>query len=89
MQDNDIVWFGRAADLRIYSVITTTVMLGISLVGASWESRVQLVMLVVLIIAILAFMIGSFVGPQSQLERDRGFVGYDGVCVWSTRDLWT
>ena len=71
------MWFGWAADLRIYSVITTTVILGISLIGASWESRVQFVMLVVLVVAILAFVIGSFVGPQSQTERDRGFVGYD------------
>jgi solute carrier family 12 sodium/potassium/chloride transporter 2 len=74
-----VVWFGRPADLRIYSLITTTLMLGISLIGSSFESRIQLLMLLVLIAAIICFFIGSFIGPQSQSDIDKGFLGYSGV----------
>lgn len=86
-QDAGVVWFGRPADLRIYSLITTTIMLGISLIGSSFESRIQLVMLLVLVVAIVAFFIGSFMGPQSQSDIDKGFLGYSGVCGGAYVDL--
>jgi hypothetical protein len=36
-------------------------------------------MLLVLIAAIICFFIGSFIGPQSQSDIDKGFLGYSGV----------
>ncbi|KNC85776.1 hypothetical protein SARC_02040 [Sphaeroforma arctica JP610] len=75
MNNNDATWFGKQADVRIIGIITITLLLGIAMIGTSWEAKIQLVLLTVLSGGIVVFMIGSFAGPDA-LQRDQGFVGY-------------
>lgn len=35
-------------------------------------------LLVILLVAIFDFIIGSFMGPKSELEEAKGFVGFNG-----------
>lgn len=42
-----------------------------------WEAKAQIVLLIILLAAIVDFLIGSVVGPKSDLEFAQGFVGYN------------
>nr|CAD7450927.1 unnamed protein product [Timema bartmani] len=39
--------------------------------------KAQLFLLVILLVAIFDFIIGTFIGPQTELAQVRGFVGFD------------
>jgi solute carrier family 12 sodium/potassium/chloride transporter 2 len=39
--------------------------------------QAQLGLLVILLVAIADFMIGTFIGPQNDEVKAKGFVGYD------------
>ena len=41
-------------------------------------TQAQIGLLVILLIAIVDFMIGSVIGPKSDLEKSKGFLGYNG-----------
>jgi len=43
-----------------------------------WEAKAQIFLLIILLLAIGDFMIGTFVGPKSEIERAQGFIGYNG-----------
>lgn len=58
--------------------ITIVVLLIIVIIGLEWEAKAQIFLLIILLVAIGDFMIGTFVGPKSDLERAEGFVGYSG-----------
>ncbi|XP_014229251.1 bumetanide-sensitive sodium-(potassium)-chloride cotransporter [Trichogramma pretiosum] len=64
-------------DIRVIGVITIAVLLLIVMVGMEWEAKTQIGLLVILLVAIADFVIGSLIGPKSDLERARGFVGYN------------
>ncbi|KYM96976.1 Bumetanide-sensitive sodium-(potassium)-chloride cotransporter [Cyphomyrmex costatus] len=64
-------------DIRIIGCITIVVLLIIVIIGLEWESKAQIFLLIILLMAIGDFMIGTFVGPKSDLERAQGFVGYN------------
>eukprot|EP01134_Creolimax_fragrantissima_P001336 CFRG1336T1 len=76
MEDNDTTWFGKQADIRIIGIVTITVLLGITMIGTSWEAKIQLVLLVVLLGGILVFFIGAFAGPQNNDQIAQGFTGF-------------
>lgn len=40
--------------------------------------KAQVVLLIILLAAIADFLIGSIIGPKSDTEYARGFVGYNG-----------
>ncbi|KYQ51345.1 Bumetanide-sensitive sodium-(potassium)-chloride cotransporter [Trachymyrmex zeteki] len=63
-------------DIRIIGCITIVVLLIIVIIGLEWEAKAQIFLLIILLVAIGDFMIGTFVGPKSDLERAEGFVGY-------------
>lgn len=42
--------------------------------------QAQIGLLVILLVAIADFMIGSFIGPKSDEERAKGFLGYNSMC---------
>uniref|UniRef100_A0ABD2XJF3 Bumetanide-sensitive sodium-(Potassium)-chloride cotransporter n=1 Tax=Trichogramma kaykai TaxID=54128 RepID=A0ABD2XJF3_9HYME len=68
----------RKIQYRSFSgVITIAVLLLIVMVGMEWEAKTQIGLLVILLVAIADFVIGSLIGPKSDLERARGFVGYN------------
>ncbi|XP_066994465.2 bumetanide-sensitive sodium-(potassium)-chloride cotransporter isoform X2 [Anabrus simplex] len=68
---------GAVHDIRIIGLITLIAILILAIVGMDWVTRTQMVLLVVLIASQLDFIIGSIVGPKSDLETARGFVGYN------------
>lgn len=47
------------------------------ILGMEWEAKAQVVLLFILLIAIGDFIIGTLIGPKSELERAKGFLGYD------------
>ena len=48
------------------------------MVGMEWEAKAQLGLLVILLIALADFFIGSLIGPKSDLERAKGYIGFNG-----------
>ncbi|KZC10308.1 Bumetanide-sensitive sodium-(potassium)-chloride cotransporter [Dufourea novaeangliae] len=65
-------------DIRIIGCITIVLLLVIVMVGLEWEAKAQIGLLVILLVAIADFAIGTFVGPKDDLEKAKGFVGYNG-----------
>lgn len=72
---------GGVQDIRIIGLITIVILLGIVVIGMEWEAKAQVVLLFILLIAIADFVIGTLIGPKSELDVARGFVGYNGKCV--------
>ncbi|XP_073977668.1 sodium chloride cotransporter 69 [Rhodnius prolixus] len=73
-------------DTRIIGSITIFVLLGIVIIGMEWEAKAQIGLLVILLIAILDFFIGALMGPQSDLSKARGFLGFDTATL--KENLW-
>ncbi|GAB0099647.1 bumetanide-sensitive sodium-(potassium)-chloride cotransporter [Sergentomyia squamirostris] len=68
---------GGVHDVRIIGTITIMALLGIVVIGMEWEAKAQFGLLIILLIAIVDFLIGSLIGPKSDLEIAKGFVGYN------------
>uniref|UniRef100_A0A1A9WEC2 SLC12A transporter C-terminal domain-containing protein n=1 Tax=Glossina brevipalpis TaxID=37001 RepID=A0A1A9WEC2_9MUSC len=68
---------GGIQDVRIIGSITILILLVIVVVGMEWEAKAQIGLLVILLVAIADFMIGSLIGPKSDLELSKGFLGYN------------
>uniref|UniRef100_A0A1L8DEN0 Putative k+/cl-cotransporter kcc1 n=2 Tax=Nyssomyia neivai TaxID=330878 RepID=A0A1L8DEN0_9DIPT len=66
-------------DVRIMGTITIIALLAIVVIGMEWEAKAQVGLLVILLVAIVDFIIGTFIGPKSDLEIAKGFVGYDAA----------
>ncbi|XP_058809410.1 bumetanide-sensitive sodium-(potassium)-chloride cotransporter isoform X2 [Phymastichus coffea] len=65
-----------SSDTRLIGVITVFVLLLIVMVGMEWEAKAQLGLLVILLVAIADFIVGTFIGPKSDQEKAKGFIGY-------------
>jgi solute carrier family 12 sodium/potassium/chloride transporter 2 len=48
------------------------------MVGMEWEAKTQIGLLGILLVAIADFFIGTFIGPKSNAEKAKGFIGYNG-----------
>ncbi|XP_063215626.1 bumetanide-sensitive sodium-(potassium)-chloride cotransporter-like isoform X2 [Bacillus rossius redtenbacheri] len=68
---------GAANDIRVVGVCTLVAILVLAVVGMDWVTRAQMVLLVVLIASQIDFVIGSALGPKSDEEVAKGFVGYN------------
>ncbi|XP_004525272.1 bumetanide-sensitive sodium-(potassium)-chloride cotransporter isoform X2 [Ceratitis capitata] len=68
---------GGIQDVRIIGCITITILLVIVVVGMEWEAKAQIGLLIILLVAIADFLIGSLIGPKSELEKAEGFIGYN------------
>ncbi|XP_063980196.1 bumetanide-sensitive sodium-(potassium)-chloride cotransporter [Diachasmimorpha longicaudata] len=64
-------------DIRIVGCMTIVVLLVIVMIGMEWEAKAQLGLLVILLIALVDFIIGTFIGPKSDHEYAKGFIGYN------------
>jgi solute carrier family 12 (sodium/potassium/chloride transporter), member 2 len=62
-------------DTRIIGTITLCIMIVVCAVGMEWESKAQNFLLVSIVAAIVCFIIGIIMGPQSEEEVSQGFVG--------------
>ncbi|XP_055703253.1 bumetanide-sensitive sodium-(potassium)-chloride cotransporter isoform X2 [Phlebotomus papatasi] len=66
-------------DVRIIGSITIIILLAIVVIGMEWEAKAQVGLLFILLVAIADFLIGTFIGPKSDLEIAKGFVGYNST----------
>ncbi|XP_019869994.2 bumetanide-sensitive sodium-(potassium)-chloride cotransporter [Aethina tumida] len=66
-------------DIRIIGCITLVLLTVIVVVGMEWEAKTQIGLLVILLIAIFDYIIGSLIGPRTELAKARGFVGYNST----------
>jgi len=66
---------GDKMDNRIYSVAALIIMQAIIIIGMEWEAKAQFVLLVTLLIAMANFVVGSVIGPRSDVQIAKGFIG--------------
>ncbi|KAJ8688514.1 hypothetical protein QAD02_024309 [Eretmocerus hayati] len=64
-------------DTRVIGVVTIVILLLIVVVGMEWEAKAQLGLLVILLAAIADFLLGTIIGPKSEEEKAKGFIGYN------------
>ena len=76
LKDNNALMVDETNDIRIIGLITVIILLGVTMVGLQWVVRTQIVLLVILVISIVNVTIGTFIGPQSEESKAKGFVGY-------------
>ena len=76
LRDNDSLIVDETNDIRIIGVITIVILLGVTMVGLQWVVRAQMILLIFLVVSILNVVIGTFIGPQSEESKSKGFVGY-------------
>lgn len=69
---------GGVQDTRIIGTITILILTVIVVVGMEWEAKAQIGLLIILLFAIGDYMVGSFIGPKSDLDVAKGFVGFNG-----------
>ncbi|KAK7068979.1 hypothetical protein SK128_015897 [Halocaridina rubra] len=77
-----MIFDGALNDIRLISCITLVFLVGICIVGMEWEARAQVVLLLVLLTAMIAFVIGAFIGPLNDEEIAKGFVGVNSTVFY-------
>ncbi|XP_014254054.1 bumetanide-sensitive sodium-(potassium)-chloride cotransporter isoform X1 [Cimex lectularius] len=73
---------GHIQDMRIIGSITIVVLLGIVIIGMEWEAKAQIGLLVILLVAIVDFFVGALMGPQSDLTKSKGYLGFTNEVLW-------
>ena len=76
LRENDSLIVDESNDIRIIGVVTIVILLGVTMVGLEWEVRAHTFFFIVLVISILNVVIGTFIGPQSEESKAKGFLGY-------------
>ncbi|KAI1714915.1 solute carrier family 12 domain-containing protein [Ditylenchus destructor] len=66
---------GDMNDIRIIGLVALVFIFGVIIVGLSFESKMQIVMMVVLLASVTDYMIGTFFSP-SEDQQLRGLTGY-------------
>lgn len=69
---------GGVQDTRIIGTITIMILTVIVVVGMEWEAKAQVGLLVILLVAIGDYVVGSLIGPKSDEDVAKGFVGFSG-----------
>ncbi|XP_043502652.1 bumetanide-sensitive sodium-(potassium)-chloride cotransporter [Polistes fuscatus] len=64
-------------DMKIIGSLTIFILLLVVMIGLEWEAKTQVFLLIILLLAIIDFMIGTIIGPKSDQERAKGFIGYN------------
>jgi solute carrier family 12 (sodium/potassium/chloride transporter), member 2 len=67
---------GGVNDTRIIGTIALILLVIVCAVGMEWEVKAQNVLIVIIVGAILDFLIGVFLGPQSDEDKAKGFEGF-------------
>ncbi|CDW52957.1 solute carrier family 12 [Trichuris trichiura] len=66
---------GELNDIRVIGILTMVLILAIAVVGVSFESKAQWVMLVVLTVSLVDFLVGTLL-PPDEVQQSRGVTGY-------------
>lgn len=72
-------------DVRIIGAIALAVMIFICAVGMEWEIKAQNFLLAIIVAAIVDFIVGCVIGPNSPKQKAQGFTGFN--CMYSNRSL--
>ena len=67
---------GGVNDTRIIGCVALFVMICVCAVGMEWEVKAQNFLIVIIVAAMFDFMIGTIMGPKSDVEKSKGFVGF-------------
>ncbi|KAI1714629.1 amino acid permease domain-containing protein [Ditylenchus destructor] len=70
-----VIFDGGMNDVRVVGLVTCVFLMAIVFIGTSFESKMQMGLLVILSLSILDYFIGSFL-PVSDSQRRRGITGY-------------
>ena len=82
LHDNGVqIIDGAQNDNRIISCVTIVVLQSIIIIGMEWEAKAQMGLLVILLVAMGDFIIGAFMGPQTEQQRAQGWLGLNGLFV--------
>lgn len=68
---------GDVNDVRLIGCIALLVMIFICCVGMEWESKAQNLLIAVIMGAIVDFIVGTAVGPVEDVQKARGFTGFN------------
>jgi hypothetical protein len=66
---------GDINDIRLIALIACALIVVVILVGLSFESKMQIVLMVVLWLSIFDYWIGTFLSPSEEQQR-KGITGY-------------
>uniref|UniRef100_A0A914IDA3 Uncharacterized protein n=1 Tax=Globodera rostochiensis TaxID=31243 RepID=A0A914IDA3_GLORO len=66
---------GDINDIRIIALVACAILVVIILVGLSFESKMQILMMVLLWVSILDYFIGTFIPPSEEQQR-KGITGF-------------
>ncbi|XP_012268643.1 bumetanide-sensitive sodium-(potassium)-chloride cotransporter isoform X2 [Athalia rosae] len=73
-------------DVRLVGIIAVLIMIFICAIGMEWESKAQNFLIAIIVAAIVDFIIGTIIGPNSVEQTAQGFAGFS-TTVFS--DNWT
>ncbi|XP_046450812.1 solute carrier family 12 member 3-like isoform X3 [Daphnia pulex] len=71
-----IIVDGATNDIRIIGTATLIFICSICGLGAKYETKMKDAMFIVMLISLSNFIVGSIMGPTSESEEARGFIGY-------------
>lgn len=63
-------------DVRIVGIVAVLVMIMICAIGMEWESKAQNFLIAVIVGAIVDFIVGTIIGPNSDKQIAEGFTGF-------------
>uniref|UniRef100_A0AAX7V0A1 Solute carrier family 12 member 3 n=1 Tax=Astatotilapia calliptera TaxID=8154 RepID=A0AAX7V0A1_ASTCA len=72
MRENGAVMVDRTNDIRIIGIITVTCLLGISMAGMAWESKVSFI---IIMVSFASYIVGTII-PASPEKQSKGFFSY-------------
>lgn len=59
--------------------MTIAILLVIVMVGMEWEAKAQMGLLIILLVAIADFLLGALIGPKSDSDKAKGFIGFNST----------
>ncbi|EFX79453.1 hypothetical protein DAPPUDRAFT_319556 [Daphnia pulex] len=71
-----IIVDGGLNDIRIIGTLTLIFICAICGLGAKYETKMKDVMFIIMLASLTNFITGSIMGPSSEAEEARGFIGY-------------
>ncbi|XP_046651512.1 solute carrier family 12 member 3-like isoform X1 [Daphnia pulicaria] len=71
-----IIIDGADNDIRIIGTVTMIFITAICGLGSQYETKMKDIMFVIMLASLANFLAGSIMGPSSELEEARGFIGY-------------
>ncbi|EJD74990.1 hypothetical protein LOAG_17781 [Loa loa] len=85
-ENNYAVIDGGMNDVRIIGFVSCCILMAIVFIGTSFESKMQIGLLVILILSIIDYFIGTFL-PISENQLYRGITGYSSTGIMAGANI--